>query len=163
MPAADDLDLAPLAQASRIFTAAVVRSLSAVSDTVSVPQLRVLVMLSEVGRANLGAVARELGVNASNASRTCDRLVRNGLLVRRTDPHDRRQVSLAVSRNGRRLVAREMSHRRDLLAEVVADMPQRDQERFMRALRSFNAAATRLAAENGSATTTGASSSPWPA
>jgi DNA-binding MarR family transcriptional regulator len=152
-----------MVQASRTFAAAVIRSLSSVSHTVSVPQLRVLVMLSEVGRANLGAVARELGVNASNASRTCDRLVRNELLERRTDPHDRRQVSLALSRSGRRLVAQVMAHRRDLLAEVVGEMSQRDQERFMRALGAFNAAATRLAATNESGTANGVSSSPWSA
>ena len=50
--------------------------------TVSVPQMRVLVLLWTGEPLNLSAVAEGLGVNASNASRTCDRLVAAGLVER---------------------------------------------------------------------------------
>ena len=134
-------DLAPLMTASRTIIAAVVRSLADASEAVSVPQLRVLVMLAGGTRMNLSAVAEALGVNASNASRTCGRLVNLGLVDRQTDPHDRRHVSLALSRSGQRLVADLMRHRERLLAEVVSAMPAEDQDLLNEALRAFISAA----------------------
>lgn len=132
--------------ASRTITAAVVHSLAAASESVSVPQLRVLVMLAAGSRMNLSAVAEGLGVNASNASRTCGRLVNLGLVDRQTDPHDRRHVSLALSRSGQRLVADVMRHRERVLAEVVSAMSDRDRRLLTEALTAFNAAAADIPA-----------------
>jgi len=137
----DDADLSPLMTASRTITAAVVRSLAQVSTTVTVPQLRVLAMLSSRGRMNLTGIAVALDVNVSNASRTCDRLVTAGLVDRRVDPHDRRHASLQLSRAGRRLVDDVMAHRERLLAAVVREMPADSQQALMQALTDFNAAA----------------------
>jgi DNA-binding MarR family transcriptional regulator len=146
-------DIAPLMVASRTVTAAIVRSLSRVSATVSVPQLRVLVMLSTRGRMNLSSVAEALGVNVSNASRTCDKLVRADLVDRQTDPHDRRHVSLDLTRSGRRLVDDVMAHREEILGSVVAEMPPEERRRLMEALTQFNAAAARLDGLRGSEAT----------
>jgi DNA-binding MarR family transcriptional regulator len=139
-----EVDLEPLMAASRIITAAVVQSLATVSGTVTVPQLRVLVMLSGRSRLNMTAVATGLGVNASNASRTCDQLVRLGLVDRRVDPHDRRQASLALTKAGKRLVDDVMSHRRRILASIVAEMSTAGQRRLAQALSDFSAASGRL-------------------
>jgi DNA-binding MarR family transcriptional regulator len=64
---------------SRTMTAVLARTLGRVA-TVSVPQLRVLVLLDTRGPMNPKALAENLGVNASNASRTCEQLVAAGLL-----------------------------------------------------------------------------------
>lgn len=138
------IDLTTVLTTSRIIVASVVRSLASVSSSVSVPQLRVLVMLSAAAPLNLTAVAQRLGVNASNASRTCDRLVKAELVDRQVDPHDRRHVSLALTRNGRRLVADVMDHRRNLLALVVGAMPAQRQQELAASLEAFNSTARRL-------------------
>jgi DNA-binding MarR family transcriptional regulator len=138
-----EVDLEPLMAASRVITAAVVQSLATVSGTVTVPQLRVLVMLSGA-RLNMTAVANGLGVNASNASRTCDQLVKLGLVDRQVDPHDRRQASLALTKSGKRLVDDVMSHRQRILASVVAEMPAAGQRRLVQALSEFSAASARI-------------------
>jgi len=140
-----EVDLAPVMAASRLITAAVVQSLAAVSGTVTVPQLRVLVMLATRGRLNLSAVAAGLGVNASNASRTCDQLVRALLVDKRVDPHDRRRASLALTAAGRRLVGDVMSHRERLLAGIVEEMTPPAQRRLVAALSEFTEAARRVA------------------
>jgi DNA-binding MarR family transcriptional regulator len=54
------------------------QSVAAVDDVVTLPQLRVLVMVSSRGPLNLGAVAAGLGVHLSNATRAVDRMVRAG-------------------------------------------------------------------------------------
>ena len=136
-----EVDITPLMVMSRTINAVIVRSLADVDTTVSVPQLRVLVILSVHDRLNLSGVADRLGVNASNASRTCDQLVRLGLVDRQEDPHDRRNLSLALARPGRQLLDDVMQRRESILAGVVATMEPQDQRDLMAALENFNAAA----------------------
>lgn len=90
--------------AARALVAISVRSVVAVEDVVTPPQRRVLVMIASRGPLNLGAVARGLGVHPSNVTRACDRLVSAGLLDRRDDPADRRNLQLQLTDEGRRLV-----------------------------------------------------------
>jgi DNA-binding MarR family transcriptional regulator len=134
-------DLEPLVTASRVITAAVVASLADADSDVTVPGLRVLVVLDAHGPLNLSAVADVLGVNPSNASRACDRLADSGLLERSANAEDRRQVSLSLTPAGRTLLDRLMDRRREILRAVVEEMSAADRERLMSGLRAFNAVA----------------------
>src|SRR3954447_14231384 len=134
-------DIEPLIESSEVITGIIVHSLPEVNSGVTVPQLRVLVMLSQDERVNVNAVAAELGVNASNASRTCDRLVERGLLRRKDDPADRRRVLLSLTKTGHRLITTVMDHRRREFAEIVADMRDTDRRGLMRSLQAFTTAA----------------------
>ena len=131
-------------RATRVVTAAVAHSLAAVEGTVSLPQLRVLVMVHAEGPLNLSAVADGLGVNPSNASRTCERLVSAGLLHRREHPPDRRHVSLTLTREGKRLVSSVMRQRRAVLAQVVRQMAYKDRQSLETSLQAFVEAAGRV-------------------
>lgn len=141
------VDISPLMTMSRTINAVIVRSLAAADATVSVPQLRVLVILSVHDRLNLSGVADRLGVNASNASRTCHQLVKRALVDRQEDPHDRRNLSLALARPGRRLLEDVMRRREGVLADVVAAMRPQDQRDLMATVEKFNAAAGGLVAD----------------
>lgn len=143
------LDIEPLVRASQVIAGAVVRSLATVDSSVTVPQLRVLVMLSVHGSMNLSAVAERLGVNASNASRTCERLVGAGLVDRREDSQDRRQIALRLAPSGRRLVRKVMRRREELLATVVQEMPAAGRDALMSGLAAFNAAADGMTVADG--------------
>src|SRR4051794_21977686 len=134
-------DIEPLIEASQVMTGIIVHSLSEVDSGVTVPQLRVLVMVSHGVRVNVNAVAAELGVNASNASRTCDRLVELGLVSRTEDPEDRRRVLLSLTTAGQRLLTAVMDRRRREFLAIVADMPDVGRGRVMRSLRAFTMAA----------------------
>lgn len=138
----DTGDIGQLMLASRAVTAAVVRALGDVDPTVSAPQMRVLVLLWTGEPLNLSAVAEGLGVNASNASRTCDRLVAAGLVERAASAVDRRQVVLALTPTGRELVERLMRRREHELSAIVARMDDADRARLMTALEPFNQAAS---------------------
>jgi DNA-binding MarR family transcriptional regulator len=141
--AADErLDISQLMFASRAILAAAVRALESVDSSVSVPQMRVLVLLWTGEPLNLTAVAEGLGVNASNASRTCDRLVSAGLVDRGEDTADRRHVTLTLTPRGRTFVERLMERREHELATIVARMGERERRRLMTALEPFNLAAT---------------------
>lgn len=121
-PDPDEVVVEALMGASRFLTAVVARSLSEVHGSISTPQLRVLVMLSQRERLNLSAVADGLGVNVSNASRTCDRLVGAGLVSRRDDPADRRHLVLALTKDGIALVDSLMARRRAIFSQVTGQM-----------------------------------------
>ena len=118
---ADEVEATMLA--ARALVAISARSVTAVEDVVTPPQLRVLVMIASRGPLNLGAVARGLGVHPSNATRACDRLVSAGLLDRRDDPADRRNLQLQLTEEGRGLVDEVMDRRRHAIAEVLERMP----------------------------------------
>ncbi|HET7683560.1 MAG TPA: MarR family transcriptional regulator [Marmoricola sp.] len=134
-----------LMRASRVVTAAIVRSLTHTRAELSITQLRVLVMLAARAPMSIGDVAAELEVNASNASRTCDRLVGRGLLERRVADEDRRQVRLDLTARGQALVDAVLDQRRRMFAAVLDEMPAPAQQRLLGALEEFSAAAGRVA------------------
>ena len=61
-------------RASRALVGITAASIMTVDDVVTVPQLRVMMMIATRGAMNLAAVADGLQVNPSNASRLVDRL-----------------------------------------------------------------------------------------
>jgi DNA-binding MarR family transcriptional regulator len=115
-----------LVAASRVFVALSVQSLAEVDEVVTLVQLRALFLLTSQGPANLSTLAEALGVHASNASRTCEALVSMGLLDRRDDPHDRRNVVLAPRERGRQVVRAVLDRRSDLLAELLGRLSPAD-------------------------------------
>lgn len=117
------------------------RSVSEVEDVVTSPQLRVLVMIASHGPQTLGSVASELGVHASNATRTCEKLVRAGLVHRTEDPADRRFVRVALTAQGAELVERVIGHRRSALADVLAEMEADERRGAVAAFVAFARAA----------------------
>lgn len=129
------------------------RSVAAIENVVTLPQLRVLVMVADHGSLNLGAVANALQVHPSNATRTVDRLVVAGLLDRRDNPADRRTVILELAPAGHKLVDRVMNHRRAAITEILDRMPVVQRLALAPVLRSFADAAP-YASDNGLPDTT---------
>lgn len=119
--ARDEIDAAM--RAARVFLAVIAQSVAEVEHRITSTQLRVLVFIDTHGPQNLGAVAADLGVHPSNATRTCDRLVSAGLLDRKDNPADRRYLVLGLSKHGRALVDQVMEHRRAGIAAVLNRMP----------------------------------------
>jgi DNA-binding MarR family transcriptional regulator len=60
------------------------RSFAAIEDRVTLPQLRVMVMIASRGPLNLGSIAESFDVHPSSISRAYERLVTAGLLDRTT-------------------------------------------------------------------------------
>lgn len=127
--------------AARVLVAVVADSVAEVEDQVTLPQLRVLVMLATQGPLNLVAVADSLGVHPSNATRAVERLVVAGLVHRRDDPSDRRNVALTLTAEGQALVDSVFEHRRAAVESVLQRMPQAKRRALPEALGSFADAA----------------------
>jgi len=144
---ADDVEAVMLA--ARALVAVTARSVATVDDVVSLPQLRVLVMVASRGTLNLSAVAAGLGVHPSNATRTVDRLIAAGLLDRRDDPSDRRNLILELSPDGRGLVDRVMEDRRAAIAEIVQRMQAQHRRSLVPVLRCSGAPVVRGGVRSG--------------
>ncbi len=141
-PSAEEIDAVMLA--ARVLIAVTAQSVASVEDEVTLPQLRVLVMIASRGPHNLTAVAQGLGVHASNATRTCDKLVDAGLIHRSDDPTDRRNLVLQLTQSGQQLVATMTERRRAAIAKVLAKMPSRLRHNLLPALLAFAEAADEI-------------------
>ncbi|WP_207760719.1 MarR family winged helix-turn-helix transcriptional regulator [Mycolicibacterium sphagni] len=128
-------------RASRALVGVAAESIAEVDDVVTVPQFRVLVILSTRGPLNLASVAAALGVNPSSASRTCDRLITARLLNRREAEDDRRNITLTVTAAGRRLVEKVTAHRRAAIERVLRSMAADQRDVVATALEAFADAA----------------------
>ena len=127
--------------ATRVLVAVTAQSVAEVDDWVTLPQLRVLVVLASCGPLNLAAVAQGLGVHSSNATRACDKLVEAGLLTRTDDPADRRNLILRLTPAGEELVESVTRARRASIAGILERMPAASRSRLTSALGKFTEAA----------------------
>lgn len=122
---------------ARVVAGIIAASLAEVEGEVTLPQLRVLVVAADRGSMNLGDVAEVLSVHPSNATRLVDRLVQEGLLDRRDDPQNRRQLQLTLTQSGHRLVDSVLQHRKDAFRDLLSTQPARTQEALAKAMSAL--------------------------
>ena len=144
-PTTEEIDA--VMSAARVLVAVTAQSVTSVEDRVTLPQLRVLVMIASRGPQNLASVAQALGVHPSNATRRCDKLVEAGLVHRSEDPTDRRNLVLQLTPSGRQIVQQMTEHRRAAIEGVLAKMPATLRGDLVPALLAFAQAAGELPAD----------------
>jgi DNA-binding MarR family transcriptional regulator len=133
--------------ATRALVGVAARSLAAVSDDVTIAQHRVLVLLEGRGPQTMRALADQLDVSPSTATRVCDRLVDKKLVRRRIDDDDRRAVLVDLTPRGRKLIEQVMQRRRTLIADILGQLPPASQRRLGEALLEFANAAGEISDE----------------
>jgi len=129
-----------LLTASRLLVAISARSIGQVDDSITIPQFRTLVILSNRGSINLATLASLLGVQPSATGRMVDRLVSAGLIDRLPHPTSRRELLVTLTKRGRDVVRRVTECRRAEIAGIVEKMPADDRTGLVRALTAFTAA-----------------------
>ena len=142
-PATDDQDsmVDAVLSASRVLVAIAARSLADAGEQVTLTQYRSLVILASRGPQSVAALADAVAVTSPTASRLCERLVRKGLVRRRTDRHDRRQVRIVLTEAGRDLIDTVTERRRQEIADLLASVPAEIQRSAVAALRQLTASA----------------------
>lgn len=127
--------------ASRALLGISLRSVAAAPVPLTVPQHRLLVLVTADGPRRIGILAEDLGVNQSNASRIVARLSQQGLIRRVEDLDDRRAALVEATLAGRRVLDAVSECRLHELRAVVAAMPPETLSLAVQVLREFNAAA----------------------
>ncbi|MDI3387709.1 MarR family transcriptional regulator [Streptomyces sp. B-S-A8] len=126
--------------ASRVLVAVSARSLAAVEDRVTLPQFRMLIVLSSRGATKLVDLAELLGVAPSTAMRMVDRLIAAGLADRRVNPRNRRETLLQLTDAGRRIVTDVTARRRQEIAGIVERLTPERRAALVAALTAFSEA-----------------------
>ena len=138
----DDVDAVTRAvlTASRLLVAVSARSLAEVEERVTLPQFRMLVVLSTRGATKLVNLADLLQVAPSTAMRMVDRLIAAGLADRQTNPGNRRETLLQLTEEGRRTVEDVTTRRRAEIAAIVERLSPVQRLALVEALGAFNTA-----------------------
>ena len=134
-------DATAVLSGTQVIGSLIAESISQVEREVTMPQLRVLMLAATQAPLNLLTVAADLGVHPSNATRACDRLVRAGLLDRRTSTRDRRHLAMSLTPAGRRLVDRVLGYRRRHVERLLDTMSPEDRAALVRSLAALARAA----------------------
>ncbi|MFI8520932.1 MarR family winged helix-turn-helix transcriptional regulator [Streptomyces sp. NPDC085481] len=141
-PPHDDIEAVTRAvlTASRLLVAVSARSLATVEENITLPQFRMLVVLSTHGPSKLVALAEHLGVQPSTAMRMVDRLIASGLMSRSTNPVNRRETVLRLTEEGGRVVQDVTARRRTEITTILRRLDPAQRRALVDALDAFNAA-----------------------
>ena len=116
----------------------------------SLVHLNVLFVLEADGPLPMRGLAEAMDVSQASATGIVDRMEQRGLVERQRDAADRRVVWVAITDEGRRLVASMASERREHLATMLAEFTDDELAAFLtgaiamrRARARFQAAGVR--------------------
>lgn len=123
--------------ASRLLVAVSARSIAAVDESITLPQFRLLVVLSTHGPLKLATLAEYLGVNPSTATRMIDRLIATNLVSRQVSPTSRREVVVELTDTGAAVVTQVTQQRRAQIAQIVDRMPTKHRHDLVTVLEAF--------------------------
>jgi DNA-binding MarR family transcriptional regulator len=112
---------------------------------VTMPQAKVLYLVSVPGGLRMSALAARMGVTLSTVSGVVDRLVESGLATRREDSADRRHVVVGCSPAGIALMERFREFNRRNLRGLLDRLTDTELEAVERAYRIMATAAERVA------------------
>jgi DNA-binding MarR family transcriptional regulator len=129
--------VAAVLAASRLIVGLSARALADVDDSLTLPQLRTLVVLADRPPTKQADLAAELGVNPSTALRMADRLAAAGLLARQTNPDSRREQLLSLTPAGHGLVRTVMDHRYQEVTALVSRLTPADRAGLVHGLRAL--------------------------
>ncbi|WP_157887857.1 MarR family winged helix-turn-helix transcriptional regulator [Frondihabitans sp. PAMC 28766] len=127
--------------ASRALLGIVARSVASALEVVTLPQFRVLVLLSTGGPTRVGTLAEQVGAVPSTFSRSVDRMVAGGWVERSLRESNRREIILNLTPDGRHLVDSVTERRRHEIRDVLKTMSPEDQQTIASAFHLFTAAA----------------------
>ena len=100
-------------------------------------QFSLMTSLNRPKPPDMGAVASLLGMDRTTLTAALKPLLRRRLLTVAVDAGDRRSRTMALTPNGRRLLARAIPIWRRTQAAVETLLPDRDPDRFRKNLRAL--------------------------
>jgi DNA-binding MarR family transcriptional regulator len=141
LPELEPGTLEVLQAATRVLAGVALRSVDVLDGAVTLPQLRMLAVLADLGRARSVQVARALGLEASTVTRLADRMVAAGHVTRGTEPGHRGVVTLELTATGQELVNQVVAWREQELARILRQIPPARRIQVTNALRQLVEAA----------------------
>ena len=113
------------------------RHLAIFSDAipqVTTTQFAVLARLSELGPQSQNQLGRETSMDAATIKGVVDRLARQGLVVIKPDPEDRRRLTVGLSEAGRTLFSTTQAAATAVSLKTLEPLTQDERESLLRLL-----------------------------
>jgi len=107
---------------------------------VSMAQFQALRFIGQHGPCTIGGLAEGLYVSQPAATMMADRMVRKGLLARRTG-EDRRKSQLDLTDRARRLLSNAESERAERFSGILSHLRPEEREQLVQSLEQFVTAA----------------------
>jgi DNA-binding MarR family transcriptional regulator len=88
----------------------------------TMPQLKIILIIFTDGPARISTLASTLGVSLSTTTGITDRLIHQDLIVRGNDPQDRRAVVCSLTDKGRELATRLCEQGQSRVRDILGKM-----------------------------------------
>jgi DNA-binding MarR family transcriptional regulator len=126
--------------ASRLLVAISARSIARVDETMTIPQLRAVLVVAAAGRMTVENLSNALGGERSATGCVAERLVAAGLVALRPHGKSRRELLVVLTPRGAKLVEDLAAFGRQEWGGVVRRMAPAEQGALLGALTAFTAA-----------------------
>jgi DNA-binding MarR family transcriptional regulator len=110
-------------------------------ETVSLPQIHAMRYVWLHENVLMGDLANGLAISYPSATNMVKRLERQGLVERVTNPADRREVEVRLTKRGRELTELMETERVNRMGQVLNRMSEEDRHALLRGLHRFISAA----------------------
>jgi DNA-binding MarR family transcriptional regulator len=104
---------------------------------ITLSQSYTIVEIGRAGTMSVNMLTEHLGVDKSTVSKSVDKLVTNGILVRDTDLEDRRSVILSLSNKGQAVFEEMEKRAAAYFEEVIASLPSDKCEQIIESLQDL--------------------------
>ncbi len=123
-----------LAAILRVATTRTMRQLRAVgAHRITLTQLSAMASINLAGELTLGELAARERVQPPSMTRVITTLYDHGLVSRKSDPSDGRQVLVSLTEDGRKILQEEAQTREAWLAEKIGTLSEEEKQTLMRA------------------------------
>jgi DNA-binding MarR family transcriptional regulator len=127
--------------ASQALVDVAARGLSELSEEITLPQYRALLVLFTRGPQRAADLSAALGVTPGTGSRMIERLIRKQLVLRSRSRQDRRATFVHLTNAGRQLVDRASERRRQEIARILGGLPEESRAALASSMSAFAQAA----------------------
>ncbi len=100
----------------------------------TLPQCVILDMLAKNGELNMSDLSKSMGVTTAAMTGIVERLVRDGHVVRISDPADRRVIKIRLTAKGNKSVKMIHSHRRQMVIKLFSVLSLIERDEYLRLL-----------------------------
>lgn len=101
---------------------------------ITMPQFIVLDIIGRRGEYKMSDVAKFLGVTTAATTGIVDRLVREGYLVRKSDPDDRRIIRVKLTSKGAKIVKEMVQIRREITIKIFGMISAAERQEYLKIL-----------------------------
>lgn len=111
---------------------------------VSLPQLHILLILSERERMTVSELAALLSISIPSASAIADRMEENDLVSRERDVSDRRVVHISIADHGREVVDNLVGMQKDKVRRLLDMLTMEELDHVVQAMSAIRRAVERV-------------------